>query len=281
MNGSESLRRRVGRPGRGGGGLYKSAEHDGHLVAFHDPMPERTETVHGMADVAVCDHVLCATCLEHYAEALAFGKALAPRLIDGARESEWVVGLIGQGEARGGQSPPWILPIPPTPSSPTPRSSSIGSPSFCHPARSWWTTRRSRSSATSATTRRRSEPRPPSSFALDALRDHGSKVSRNGDGFAAQCPAHDDSDPSLGVSEGDDNKVLLICRAGCRTEDVVAALGSPRAICSLRRSARTGASSPPIPTSTRTARSCSRPCGTHRRISASAGRMARADGSGT
>jgi hypothetical protein len=44
--------------------------------------------------------------------------------------------------------------------------------------------------------------------------------------WRARCPAHDDDGPSLGWRLGDDGRVLLICRAGCRTEDVVAALGS-------------------------------------------------------
>lgn len=48
---------------------------------------------------------------------------------------------------------------------------------------------------------------------------------RNGQGWRACCPAHDDHNPSLDLQEGDDGRVLLICRAGCRTQDVVAAMG--------------------------------------------------------
>lgn len=47
----------------------------------------------------------------------------------------------------------------------------------------------------------------------------------SGSGWTARCPAHDDSEPSLSVSEGDDGRALLRCHAGCDTEDVVAALG--------------------------------------------------------
>lgn len=43
-------------------------------------------------------------------------------------------------------------------------------------------------------------------------------------GYLAACPAHDDSRPSLRVWRGDDNKVRITCRAGCTTEDVVAAV---------------------------------------------------------
>lgn len=48
---------------------------------------------------------------------------------------------------------------------------------------------------------------------------------RNGDGYKAKCPAHQDRTPSLSVSVGDDDRVLLHCFAGCPTETVVAELG--------------------------------------------------------
>jgi len=43
-------------------------------------------------------------------------------------------------------------------------------------------------------------------------------------GFMAPCPAHDDSRPSLKISQAGD-KILLWCWAGCRTEDVLKAAG--------------------------------------------------------
>lgn len=42
--------------------------------------------------------------------------------------------------------------------------------------------------------------------------------------WKARCPAHDDRDPSLSVTEVDD-RVLLKCFAGCPTEDIVEKLG--------------------------------------------------------
>jgi P4 family phage/plasmid primase-like protien len=39
------------------------------------------------------------------------------------------------------------------------------------------------------------------------------------------CPAHDDNNPSLSISEVADGKVLLCCHAGCETEAIVQALG--------------------------------------------------------
>jgi hypothetical protein len=44
-------------------------------------------------------------------------------------------------------------------------------------------------------------------------------------GWTARCPAHDDRDPSLSISIGDDSKVLMKCFAGCSVEAIVAALG--------------------------------------------------------
>ncbi|HVK05847.1 MAG TPA: hypothetical protein VM490_20415, partial [Armatimonadaceae bacterium] len=50
----------------------------------------------------------------------------------------------------------------------------------------------------------------------------------NGDGgrgWLARCPAHEDREPSLSVSSGNDGRVLLKCFAGCRPEAITAALG--------------------------------------------------------
>lgn len=48
---------------------------------------------------------------------------------------------------------------------------------------------------------------------------------RNGSSAEAHCPAHDDNQASLSVSEGREGKVLLKCHAGCSTEEVIAAAG--------------------------------------------------------
>jgi hypothetical protein len=47
---------------------------------------------------------------------------------------------------------------------------------------------------------------------------------RNGGGWSARCPAHDDRVASLSVSEGDDGRALLHCHAGCDTSVVLEAL---------------------------------------------------------
>ena len=50
---------------------------------------------------------------------------------------------------------------------------------------------------------------------IAALEARGCKPRRAGKGYQARCPAHDDRTPSLTVSEGSDNRVLLTCHAGC------------------------------------------------------------------
>jgi 5S rRNA maturation endonuclease (ribonuclease M5) len=57
----------------------------------------------------------------------------------------------------------------------------------------------------------------------DALVAHGSTVKGKPSNFMAQCPAHDDRNPSLSVV-GANGKVLVKCHAGCRQDDVLAAL---------------------------------------------------------
>lgn len=44
-------------------------------------------------------------------------------------------------------------------------------------------------------------------------------------GHSAQCPAHDDHANSLSVSTGKDGRIVVKCHAGCRAEDICAALG--------------------------------------------------------
>ena len=59
---------------------------------------------------------------------------------------------------------------------------------------------------------------------VDALTDKGcNPKGRNGQ-YQAKCPAHDDRNPSLSITEGN-GKVLLCCHAGCTAERVVGALG--------------------------------------------------------
>jgi len=46
-----------------------------------------------------------------------------------------------------------------------------------------------------------------------------------GKNLVARCPAHEDTTPSLSITETSDSVVLLKCFAGCSVANIVAALG--------------------------------------------------------
>jgi hypothetical protein len=50
-------------------------------------------------------------------------------------------------------------------------------------------------------------------------------VKRTTNGYVARCPAHEDTEQSLSVAAGDDDRVLLKCFAGCAATEIVTALG--------------------------------------------------------
>ena len=51
-------------------------------------------------------------------------------------------------------------------------------------------------------------------------------VRRSGRGYVARCPAHDDRHPSLSVSAGDEQPIVLHCHTNqCTPDDIMAALG--------------------------------------------------------
>lgn len=65
----------------------------------------------------------------------------------------------------------------------------------------------------------------PTEKVLAILRERG-EVKQRGQSWRCCCPAHDDTDPSLDISTGRDNCVLLCCRsAGCSAAQITAALG--------------------------------------------------------
>jgi hypothetical protein len=67
-------------------------------------------------------------------------------------------------------------------------------------------------------------PRTPLDTVIDALRARGQTPSGNDRGWSACCPAHNDSTPSLSISNGNQG-VVLHCHAGCSTDNIVAELG--------------------------------------------------------
>jgi hypothetical protein len=68
---------------------------------------------------------------------------------------------------------------------------------------------------------------------------------RDGAGWRARCPSHEDRRASLGIREAEDGRVLMRCRAGCKTEAVVAALGLTWAALYPDRPADTGRGAQP------------------------------------
>ena len=55
---------------------------------------------------------------------------------------------------------------------------------------------------------------------LEAIRSAGRTIEPNGNDWKAQCPAHEDKNPSLTLSEGDGGKVLVTCWAGCTFDEI-------------------------------------------------------------
>lgn len=43
--------------------------------------------------------------------------------------------------------------------------------------------------------------------------------------WSGRCPAHDDRDPSLSITEKDDGTILIHCHAGCGALEVLSAVG--------------------------------------------------------
>ncbi len=68
-------------------------------------------------------------------------------------------------------------------------------------------------------------PKANSSTPVDHVLGHLQGVRRSGGGWMAKCPHHDDRQASLSIKEGDDNRVLINCFAGCPTLDVVTSAG--------------------------------------------------------
>ena len=60
---------------------------------------------------------------------------------------------------------------------------------------------------------------------IDNVLDKLSNVKQTSGGYTALCPAHDDKQSSLSVSESDTGAVLIHCHAGCDTADVLSAIG--------------------------------------------------------
>ncbi len=60
---------------------------------------------------------------------------------------------------------------------------------------------------------------------LDRLMAKLDRIRQNGKGYTACCPAHDDRNASLSLSQADNGSVLMHCFAGCETAEILAAIG--------------------------------------------------------
>lgn len=66
----------------------------------------------------------------------------------------------------------------------------------------------------------------PGSACLEKVLSCLDKVKATGrNKWKACCPAHDDKNPSLTITETSDGTVLLKCWAGCNAKDIVTAIG--------------------------------------------------------
>jgi len=61
--------------------------------------------------------------------------------------------------------------------------------------------------------------------AIENMLSRLERVRRVGNGWMARCPAHEDRSPSLKLAVGEDGRVLVSCKVGCKTEDVLDSLG--------------------------------------------------------
>ena len=83
----------------------------------------------------------------------------------------------------------------------------------------------------------RRHPSAPVQRVLDSL----DRVQETSSGWIACCPCHDDSTPSLSISEGDDGRVLLYCHAGCPLDFLLEGLSlEPRDLFARRTRRRSG-----------------------------------------
>jgi putative DNA primase/helicase len=60
---------------------------------------------------------------------------------------------------------------------------------------------------------------------IDRVLERLDGVKKSGGQWVALCPAHDDHQQSLSIGNGRDDRVVMKCHAGCKTEDIVKTIG--------------------------------------------------------
>ena len=62
-------------------------------------------------------------------------------------------------------------------------------------------------------------------MSINNLLERLDKVKGSNGKYQACCPAHDDKNPSMAITETADGKVLVKCFAGCTADEIVGAIG--------------------------------------------------------
>ena len=82
---------------------------------------------------------------------------------------------------------------------------------------------------------------------VDALEHLGRKVVAHTGYWMAQCPAHDDGNPSMRIKEDTDGGASIDCYAGCEFLDILKAVGFYKNAPSGPQGANAGVSRPKVP----------------------------------
>lgn len=99
-----------GKPSSGGGDQFKAADNIGRLVAFVEPERKNVTTRYGEQDATACTHIVVLDGSDAglvYDDPLLFGNISRDAYGDG--DAKIVLGRVGIGPAKPGQSPPYIL----------------------------------------------------------------------------------------------------------------------------------------------------------------------------
>jgi hypothetical protein len=100
---------KISSPGAGSAGFDKSAHID-HLLAFVGAVEEERHGRNGNYVAAHCAYAVCVPCRKGWTDTDVSGAALAPRIL--SADGEIVAGVLVQGDAKPGQSPPFLLENP-------------------------------------------------------------------------------------------------------------------------------------------------------------------------
>jgi hypothetical protein len=105
------------------------------------------------------------------------------------------------------------------------RLSANGSASSAHPRGAHNPRLHERNGAEHPNRNRKPPSVPEPQSRLHSIASHFDGAKRSGEGYMALCPAHNDSKPSLHISEGKEGRILVYCHAGCPTQGILEMVG--------------------------------------------------------